>query len=150
MTCAKVPPESWALQCVKKAPHGAELCNHKKKREREISPAGSLARAAINCPDQDTCQCCHWFWVSFSSDCAFFSKSLTLRSRGHQRGQMQSFAARRAGQQYGLRVTSLTHADIPNTCSPAGFSPSRKLRASLALPNPQSAIMSHLMGGTLS
>lgn len=44
MTCAKIPPESWASQCVKKAPHGAELCNHnKKKKEREISPSGSLA-----------------------------------------------------------------------------------------------------------
>lgn len=36
MTCAKVPPESWASQCVKKAPRGAELCNHKKKREKSV------------------------------------------------------------------------------------------------------------------
>lgn len=34
----KSPPESWASQCVKKAPHGAELCNHKKREGEKLSP----------------------------------------------------------------------------------------------------------------
>lgn len=60
----------------------------------------------------------------FSSDCAFFSKSLTLWGRGHQRGQTQSLAARWSGRQCGLRVPSLTHADTPKHMLPHWPQPS--------------------------
>lgn len=79
MTCAKVPPESWASQCVKKAPHGAELCNRKKKkRERKQSswkPGWGRSRSLGARPRASAAA---GSGSVFSSDCAFFSKSLTL------------------------------------------------------------------------
>ena len=71
----KSPPESWASQCVKKAPpwgRAVQLFKKKKKREREISPPESLAGVSV-AQGQDMCAAAARY--TFSSDCASFSKS---------------------------------------------------------------------------
>lgn len=147
MTCAKVPRESWASQCVKKAPHGAELCNHKKReREREIRPPGSLAGIYIAL-GQAAGQCCHWFWVLFLLRLCFFSKSLTFWGCGHQRARC-SPQGKEAWPAVRLKgALSHTHRH-PQTCSPTGLIPTRKQGFPDPL-NPQPALMSRWRGGTL-
>lgn len=137
MTCAKIPPESWASQCVKKAPHGAELCNHNKKKKRERNQSLRKPGWDLNLPGPGHMpRLLLLVWGPFSPRIVLSSKSLTLWGCGCQRGWTQSSAARRPGQQCSWRVTSLTHTDTPKHVLPHWPQPHQKTQGFPGPPTP--------------
>lgn len=129
MVCAKVPLESWASQCVKKAPHGAELCNRKKKkkRARESSPPGSPAGQLEVTRGQATCQRCCWVWVCFLLRLCFLLQVLKALGLWPPEGPDTVLSSKAVWPAVRFEGDlSLTHADTPKHMLPRWPHPHQK------------------------
>ena len=117
-----------AGRCVKKYPHGAELCNNKKQRER-ISPPGRLAGVSVTQGHDMNPGCC---WVHFLLQLCFLFQVLTLckeiwgkvdqrpclKSSFYLRITEQHFILKNLGRNSAFILT-LTSSEIPTTAEMA-------------------------------